>query len=150
MSSLLQIGGIAFIAVVWLRATRGPSVVLVAQWLYVATVAITIVTNKTFSAQYVVWLGGPLAAMLALAPDSRPLRRVVWLALGIAVLTQLEYPIFYDALAAKDLRFLTVGTAALAVRNILMVWLVAVTVRATWQHTSGSRSAVWTPERTTR
>ena len=36
----------------------------------VATIAIMTVTNKTLSPQYLLWLGGPIAAMLLLRADA--------------------------------------------------------------------------------
>ena len=49
----------------WWRAFRLPEVsVDLVGWLVLTTVAVMTVVNKTLSPQYLIWLGGPLAAML--------------------------------------------------------------------------------------
>jgi hypothetical protein len=69
----------------------------------VAVITLTLITNKTFSPQYLVWLGATVAALLLLAGPEDP-----WIAktakvaafgvLGLAFATQLIYPIWYDPL----------------------------------------------------
>lgn len=98
-----------------------------------ALIAFLIVANKTFSPQYMFWLGAPLAVLLlhAIRPprgtDAREIRsqRVIagWLggaALIAARLTQVEYPDHYG-----DLIFVTpadpVITSALILRNVVLV-----------------------------
>ena len=74
--------------------------------LVLATVAITILTNKTLSPQYLLWLGGPAAVLLLHRADQGPRwrRRVGGLAivlLVVAALTQLTYPVLYQGLLGR-------------------------------------------------
>ena len=75
-----------------------------------ATVAIMTMTNKTLSPQYLLWLGGPMAALLLLRHDGQPSRaagrppaRRAQL-LVLALLTQLVYPLLYDGLLGSARR----------------------------------------------
>ena len=67
-----------------------------------ATVAVVIITNKTLSPQYLLWIGGPIAALLLLrdsaaSPDLRRwIIRIGVAGLVLAGLTQLVYPLLYD------------------------------------------------------
>ena len=65
------------------------------------------ITNKTLSPQYLLWMGGPMAALLAYrpqaTPDERPaISRIAGQALILALLTQLVYPLFYDSYLGRD------------------------------------------------
>jgi len=95
-----------------------------------AVLTIMIVTNKTFSPQYVIWLGGPMAVLLlaserpdlpaGVAAPRLTARRLAAALLIITALTQLVYPIFYDALVfGGPLNGFI--TAVLVVRNLLLV-----------------------------
>ena len=106
--------------------------------LMVAATAIMIVTNKTFSPQYLIWLAGPIAATLALCPRGRPAARTLnWAAiwtLAITALTQVIYPTLYDYLDGYSSGPLVpVTTALLAVRNAallaLTLWLIITLAR---------------------
>lgn len=111
-----------------------------------AIVAIMIVTNKTLSPQYVVWLAGPMAVLIgqwdASAHDPRRRRELWLLGLGscvIAGLTQLIYPMMYG-----DLMSLTSwspwAVSILVARNVgFLVWtgfLIAVAAKATTRSTT--------------
>lgn len=107
-----------------LYVRRQPPAVASAGLAMVTVVAITLVANKTFSPQYLVWLGAPVAALLLLQPRLR--WPAMW-ALLLAVLTQVVYPIGYDSLLAGGAGSAVVVTA-LALRNLGLValtcWLV--------------------------
>lgn len=109
------------------------------QWLAVAVtamIAVVIVTNKTLSPQYLLWLGAPL--VVAVAADPNRLRRWLWAAglLVLGTLTQLVYPVWYDALwggtgvAADTARV----TWTLAIRNVLLVGAMVLLLWQAWFH----------------
>ncbi len=125
---------------VWLgarlvRREAGPDPILLA---ITAILLLTVVTSKTLSPQYVVWLGGPVAALLLqpLAPRMR--RHVVVQAVSLVViagLTQYTYP-----WGAAGIMALPHGSApqmsVLILRNL---GLVALTVHALWLSIAASR-----------
>lgn len=102
-------------------------------------VLVIIVTNKTFSPQYIMWVGGPLAAGLAMVSaqddpvtarrvrDERRLIRTGTVLLVITLLTQLVYPIGYAGLVRRWWLVLIPVTVVLVLRNLfvvmLLVWL---------------------------
>jgi len=92
----------------------------------VTLITITLITNKTFSPQYLTWLGAATAVFwLVAGPDSslRWTTRItgVWV-LVLAVATQVVYPIGYDALVRPSVWDPAV-TTVLAVRNVLLIAL---------------------------
>ena len=124
----------------WLR--RPQRTVTEAALIMVLVVTIVIVTNKTFSPQYMMWLGGPLAGLLVAAgrqrdtlaaPSWRDLRVVTLGVLALTLVTQLVYPILYQPLVHGG-PLLVLATLVLVVRNIalvvFLVWL-ALVVRRT-------------------
>ncbi len=143
-SNLATVVGLAVIVFLCWRLFRTPrptptSVGLV----MLAIVAIMIVTNKTLSPQYVIWLGGPLAAMLALrsepSPGARDLTGADWWRLigvvcAIAIATQEIYPLRYWSLLDR-LPDSPTMVLVLAARNLalvaLCVWLAFLAWRVT-------------------
>jgi hypothetical protein len=112
----------------WLgrRTTRGVATVML------AIILIMIVVNKTLSPQYLLWLGGPLVALIGGADDdaaptfSWPL---VWavVCLGLAYTTQVVYPIRYNEIVygtGKPLAvsILVLRNVALAVFAVIVSW----------------------------
>ncbi|WP_425308782.1 glycosyltransferase 87 family protein [Ammonicoccus fulvus] len=98
-----------------------------------AAISLLIVTNKTLSPQYVIWLAGPLAVLVALRGFRvRRTRRLVALVGLVAGLTHLVYPVWYGHLNGMDPHPVgtPLGTAALVARNLLLVVLTVVTVHA--------------------
>jgi hypothetical protein len=123
------IGYLAIVAtyVVWLR--RPVRTVMEAALLMVLVVTIIIVTNKTFSPQYMMWLGGPLAGLLVAAgrapadpsaPSWRDLRTLTFCVLGLTLVTQLVYPILYQPLVHGG-ALLMLATIVLVIRNVALV-----------------------------
>ncbi len=105
-----------------------------------AVVLAIVVSNKTLSPQYILWLGGPVAALL-LAPMPPRLRRhvrvqAVALVL-VGALTQLSYP-----WGAYGVMAIPLGsgpeTAVLILRNLALVIL---TAHAVWLAVVSSRRA---------
>ena len=134
--------------VAWL--VRGQGRMIEGCVLTLLVVVVLIVSNKTFSPQYVIWLGGPLAATLLVVGDTpsgggphpidtresemdkHRLVRVTWLTLAITLATIIVYPIGYpqlvnDTAALPWLR--PVITLVLFARNSMMCWLLVELVR---------------------
>jgi Glycosyltransferase family 87 len=128
ISNLATVLGLAALVALWIRAYRAPEISPVAVGLIVlSTVAIMTVTNKTLSPQYLLWLGGPMAALLwlsrsASSPERAAVRRVAGQLLVLALLTQLVYPLLYDALLGfQGPAWITVATVVTAIRNVALL-----------------------------
>ncbi|HET7725565.1 MAG TPA: hypothetical protein VFK68_13080, partial [Propionibacteriaceae bacterium] len=131
VATLLGYLAIAATYVLWLR--RRDRTVVEAALIMVLVVTVTIVTNKTFSPQYMMWVGGPVAALLVAAGRTAPVRAVPsWpqlrtLAVSVLVLTlltQLVYPLLYQPLVHGG-RYLLLATVVLVVRNLALVAFLA-------------------------
>ena len=136
ISSVATVAGLAMIILLTIRAFRHDgSTPAAIGFVVLATVAIMTITNKTLSPQYLLWVGGPMAAMLAYrpqaTPDERPaISRIAGQALILALLTQLVYPLFYDSyLGRHGHAMIIVSTVVTAVRNLA---LVIFTVEVCW------------------
>jgi putative membrane protein len=103
-----------------------------------AVVLATIISNKTLSTQYVQWLAGPLAALLALktSPWLRRPRRVLAIGLIIvAILTQYTYP--WGTLGIMAIpNGSGFESSILIARNILLVFLTGLTAGLAWRASS--------------
>ena len=109
--------------------------------LALAMLLVLIVTNKTFSTQYMLWLAGPVACLLlnsgtgdrAARRRARTSSAIAWSVIGLGVATHLLYPICYPPLTTApgqpvDPGLLLGATVVLAVRNLGLVVLTVVTV----------------------
>jgi hypothetical protein len=120
-SAVLTAVALLALAWLWLRCRRAPELTTLG-WLILAAAAVLTVTNKTLSPQYILWLGGPVAALFVLAPSDPAVRRIARLLIVVSVITQVIYPIWYG-------RLVNVGwatppmTMLLVVRNALLCWL---------------------------
>jgi hypothetical protein len=133
-SALTVLGGLLLI-VVWWRAHKHPyPSAETLGWLFLGTALIVTVTNKTLSPQYLLWLGGPSAALAVRAPGSPGVRKFARLLLIAAIATQLEYPIGYNAIV-KAQTIMPLWMTVLAVRNVLLVYLTWFAVHRVWQLT---------------
>lgn len=139
LSTVATVAGLLAIVVLWVRSYRNrmPSAISIGL-VCLAAVAIEIVTNKTLSPQYILWLGGGAAALLTIAgrsdsDDYRPIRLTA-LMLVLAALTQLVYPLVYPGLLGRGgISFLTVATLVTAVRNITLVLFTVAVWVAAWK-----------------
>jgi hypothetical protein len=136
ISNIATVLGLALIILLTIRAFRQDGSTPVAiGFVVVAIVAIMTITNKTLSPQYLLWLGGPMAAILALRPhatqDEQPaINRIAGQLLILALLTQLVYPLFYDAyLGRHGHAMIILATIVTAIRNLA---LLVFTVEACW------------------
>lgn len=145
-SALLAVAGVAAVVgyvviaglyLGWL--TRPARTIVDAALLMVAVITVVIVTNKTFSPQYMMWLGGPLAGLVVAegragqsAPGRGEVRTLVAWVLGLTLATQLVYPVLYQPLVHGG-PFLALATVVLVLRNLGMVaftvWLGMLVVR---------------------
>jgi len=136
ISNIATLFGLALIILLTIRAFRydGSTPVAIG-FVIVAIVAIMTITNKTLSPQYLLWLGGPMAALLAFRPQALPgeqpaINRMAGQLLILALLTQLVYPLLYDSyLGLQGHVMIIVASIVAAIRNLA---LVAFTVEACW------------------
>jgi hypothetical protein len=124
-ATVLGVCGLAVLVVLWVRAARvgraGPAAL---GWLSVAGTLIVIITNKALSPQYLLWVAGPLAALL-LVRGSRPARTAGLLVVLAAALTHVYYPWTYIAMSKLQRPDGIVAVLAVAVRNLILCWLTA-------------------------
>lgn len=125
----------------WLRRDRRRIFTSTAIMIFV--IVLMIVTNKTFSPQYIIWLGGPIAAGISLAgltedydrttpSERRTLRGLGVSVLALTLLTQVIYPIGYAGVVHTN--WLTpIMTVVLTVRNLGIVALMVVAGLAAWR-----------------
>ncbi|GAA2179555.1 glycosyltransferase family 87 protein [Brooklawnia cerclae] len=155
-SSIATIVGMVAIAIAYLAWwRRGHGRAMEAAALMLLVILVMIATNKTFSPQYMIWLGGPQAAAYAIlgrrttdSPGYAGDRARVWhtsvMILLITLLTGIVYPIGYDPLVrdttlAGWVRFPI--TVVLVIRNVLVCVLLGVVVKWVWGFVRpGSRS----------
>ena len=154
VSDVVTVVGLVVIVLLWVRAFRmtgGVTPVAVAL-VVLATVAVVIITNKTLSPQYLLWVGGPVAALLLLrdAAATPELRR--WIvrvgvaSLVLAGLTQLVYPVLYDGLIARGSHgYLVVATLVTALRNACLLAFTVITLLLAWRATTSSSPATPSP-----
>src|SRR5512133_630074 len=136
ISNIATLFGLALIILITIRAFRydGSTPVAIG-FVIVAIVAIMTITNKTLSPQYLLWLGGPMAALLAFRPQALPgeqpaINRMAGQLLILALLTQLVYPLLYDSyLGLQGHVMIIIASIVTAIRNLA---LVAFTVEACW------------------
>jgi len=132
-SAVLTALALLALAWLWLRCRRAPELTTLG-WLILAAAAVLTVTNKTLSPQYILWLGGPVAALFVLAPSDQGVRRIARLLIVVSVFTQFVYPIWYG-------RLVNVGwatppmTLLLTARNALLCWLAWLAGAEVWRRT---------------
>jgi hypothetical protein len=147
VSNIATIAGLVLIVLLWIRSFRvhgGVTPIAVAM-VVLATVTIVIITNKTLSPQYLLWIGGPIAALLLLrdsAPTAELRRWIVRVSISglvLAGLTQLVYPLLYDGyLGFTDHTGIVISTLVTAVRNACLLAFTVITVWLAWRTTSSS------------
>jgi hypothetical protein len=148
VSSFATVIGLLLIVALYVRCFRNPDPSPVAVGLAImTTVAIMIITNKTLSPQYLLWLGGPMAAVILLAPaatdgERRAIRRLALQLLGLALLTHLVYPLLYDGLLGRQGHLMIiVSTAVTAIRNLALLLFAIELWRMAWKSLAPARQA---------
>lgn len=124
LTPLMAVSVLAVAAVGALKAIRGARFTRLLPPLALALVTLLIVTNKVGSPQFQTWLIAPMILWLVLDRVRARVPAVVVLAL--CLLTCLVYPIGYDALLRAD----TLSVAVLTVRNVLLIVLLVLGIRA--------------------
>jgi uncharacterized membrane protein len=148
ISTVATVVGLVALAMLFVRAFRAADLTPVAVgFLILTTVALMIVTNKTLSPQYLLWLGGPAAALLLLrdgaGSDERPaIRRTAYALLLLALLTHLVYPLFYDGLLGRrGNAMMIIATVLTTVRNLALLAFTGYVGRLAWRFLgAGQRS----------
>ena len=98
-----------------------------------------IVTNKTLSPQYLLWLGGPMATLLAFRRQATPeedqaIGRIAGQLLVLALLTQLVYPLLYPGyLGRHGHAMIIISTVVTTIRNIALVVFTVEVCRLAWR-----------------
>ena len=140
VSNVATVIGLAVLAVLFVRAFRaGGGTPVAVAFLVLTTIAVMIVTNKTLSPQYLLWLGGPGAALLLLrhraTPAERPaIRHTAYALLALALLTHLVYPTLYNGLLGRTgPAMLVIATIVTAVRNLGLLAFTGYVVTRAWR-----------------
>lgn len=143
VSTFLTVGSLLLTAALTWRLLRNfrshnenlPQAILLS---VLAVVLATVIANKTLSTQYVQWLAGPLAALLALgtSPWLRLPRRILATGLVIvAVLTQYTYP--WGTLGIMAIpNGSGFESSTLVMRNTLLVLLAGFSAGLAWRASS--------------
>ena len=148
VSNVATVVGLAVLAVLFVRAFRaGGGTPVAVAFLVLTTVAVMIVTNKTLSPQYLLWLGGPGAVLLLLrhqaTPAERPaIRHTAYALLALALLTHLVYPALYNGLLGRRGHvMIVIATVVTALRNLALVAFAGYLATRAWRFLSaGQRS----------
>ncbi len=148
VSNAATVVGLVTLTVLYVRAFRHPGIGPVAvAFLVLTTVAVMIVSNKTLSPQYVLWLGGPGAALLLLRHGSTPverttIRRTAYALLALALLTHLVYPVCYPGLLGwLGPEQIGVATVVTVLRNLALLAFTGYVGRQAWRATGAGQRA---------
>jgi hypothetical protein len=140
VSNVVTVVGLLAIVALFVVAFRANgSTPIAVGFLIMATVAIMTVTNKTLSPQYLLWLGGPMAALLVLRRDAREVERTTVNRMAVqllvlALLTHLVYPLLYDGfLGRQGHAMIIISTLVTSVRNLALLVFTVECCRLAWR-----------------
>ena len=140
LSTAMTALGLLVVVALIIRAFRHPAPDTVAIGLLVLSmVSVTTITNKTLSPQYLLWLGGPMAALLLLRGDDLPVERrsigrLAGQLLALALLTHLVFPVLYDGFLGRQGQIMIiVSTLVTAARNVFLVVFTVEACRLAWR-----------------
>lgn len=125
MTPLLALVTAAIIVLAVVLLSRGSKPETLLPPLALALVTALIAVNKVGSPQFISWLAVPIVLAL-ISQGARRARPAAILVLAIAGFTQIVYPYLYGYLLILDPLFV----AALTVRNVLLIVLLVLSVRA--------------------
>jgi hypothetical protein len=142
ISTIATLLGFVIMTVLYVRGYRTPEPTSGTIGIVIlATIAIMTITNKTLSPQYLVWLGGPMAALLIMRSRDAAGRPTVFSRFAIqllvlALLTHLVYPLTYTGLyeAPHGGMFVT-STILLLVRNLCLLVFTVSVIAVAWRVT---------------
>jgi hypothetical protein len=127
--------GAIVIGWMWWRARTAPDRhAEILGWVFISTTLIVIISNRALSPQYLLWLGGPVAALAVACPGNRDLRQFARLVLVTAFVTQLVFPIDYNELVIEK-SGTWFASLLLVTRNGLLLWLTVLSIRNVWRRT---------------
>ena len=148
VANVATVVGLLALAALFARAFRvGGGTPVAVGFLVLSTIAVMIVTNKTLSPQYLLWLGGPGAALLLVRPGSPPvvrtaIRRTAYALLALALLTHLVYPVCYPGLLGwRGPQMIGVATVVTMLRNLVLLGFTGYVVRQAWRLTGAGQRA---------
>ncbi|MFS6528855.1 hypothetical protein V8Z69_03630 [Microbacterium aurugineum] len=124
LTPLMALSVLAVTVVGARKAARGATFPRLFPPLALTLVTLLIVTNKVGSPQFQTWLIAPVILWLVL--DRVRARVPAVIVLALCLLTCLVYPIGYDALLRAD----ALAVAVLTVRNVLLLVLLILSIRA--------------------
>jgi hypothetical protein len=140
ISNIATLLGLAMIILLTVRAFRhNGSTPVAIGFVVLATVAIMIITNKTLSPQYLLWLGGPMATLLLFRRRATPdeedaIKRIAAQLLVLALLTQLVYPVLYPGyLGRHGHAMIIISTVVTTIRNVALVIFTVEVCRLAWR-----------------
>lgn len=140
LSTGMTVLGLLVVVALIIRAFRHPAPDTVAIGLLVLSmVAVTTITNKTLSPQYLLWMGGPAAALLLVrstrdARERAVMTRLAGQLLVLALLTHLVYPLLYNGILGRGGTALVVAsTVVTALRNLALLLFTIEVCRYAWR-----------------
>ena len=140
VSNVATVLGLLVFVVLFVRAFRaGGSTPVAVGFLVVATVAIMIMTNKTFSPQYLLWLGGPAPPCCCTGqarPPTRPGPSAGWpvsCCCSPCSTTWSTRCSTTGSSAAKGHAMIVVSTLVTALRNVALVLFTVEVCRMAWR-----------------
>lgn len=133
LSTICMVAAVAVLGWLWWRVLRWDQrrpadVLAVAGLLMVGTAGLLVITNKTLSPQYLLWVGGLLAALGCVAPTEPLVPRLNRLLLGTCLVTQVIYPLGYGMLTTESWAN-GIGVALLTARNGALLLLTVLALR---------------------
>lgn len=129
LSTVATVAAAGLLCWLWWRAARTstPASLALVGLLSLAAACLLILPNKTLSPQYLLWIGGLLAALGAIVPDEPLLPRLNLLVALTCVLTQVLYPLGYGMLTGPHWSN-ALGAALLTARNGLLIAITALVI----------------------
>jgi hypothetical protein len=129
LSTIATVACVLLLCWLWWRSWQaGPAGPALVGLLAVVAACLLIVPNKTLSPQYLLWIGGALAALGATAPDEPLLPRLNVLLLVGCAITQIIYPIGYGMITGPNWANV-IGALLLLARNGILVAITVLAVR---------------------
>jgi hypothetical protein len=129
LSTVATVAAAGLLGWLWWRAARSgrPAGLALVGLLSLAAACLLILPNRTLSPQYLLWIGGLLAALGATVPEEPLVPRLNLLVVVTCVLTQVLYPLGYGMLTGPHWSN-AIGAALLTARNGLLVAVAALVI----------------------
>lgn len=140
LSTYATVAAVLVLLWLWWRSWRSGSTSLaLVGMLAIAAACLLIVPNKTLSPQYLLWIGGLLAALGATVPDEPLLPRLNLLLVVTCLVTQVIYPLGYGMLTGPHWSN-WIGALLLTVRNGLLLAITGLAIARVLRLTRPARS----------